>query len=60
MFALLAIAGDIGSLAGLTAAGWIAERFGNDLRISFILAAIFPIIILIQMKSILLKGRYKA
>ena len=60
MFAFLAIAGDIGSLAGPTAAGWIAEAFKNDLRISFLLAAIFPIIILILMKYILQKGRNKA
>ena len=60
MFALLAIAGDIGSLAGPTAAGWVAENFGNDLRISFLLASIFPLIILILMKYVLQKGRSKA
>lgn len=60
MFALLAIAGDIGSLAGPTAAGWIAENFGNDLRISFLLASVFPLIILILMKYILQKSRNKA
>ena len=47
MFALLAMAGDIGCLVGPTAAGWIAEGFGNNLRIAFLFSAIFPLVILI-------------
>jgi MFS family permease len=48
MFALLALAGDIGCLAGPTAAGWIAEAFGNNLRVSFLLATVFPLLIVLM------------
>ena len=48
MFALLAMAGDVGCLMGPTAAGWIAEAFGNNLRISFLVSLVFPILILLM------------
>lgn len=48
MFAYLALAGDIGCLVGPTAAGWIAEAFGNDLKVSFLLATVFPMLILLM------------
>ncbi|MBQ8849921.1 MAG: MFS transporter [Clostridia bacterium] len=48
MFALLAMAGDLGCLAGPTAAGWIAEACGNDLQISFLISIIFPVLILLM------------
>lgn len=48
MFALLAMAGDMGCLAGPTAAGWIAEAFGNKLQISFLISIIFPVLILLM------------
>ena len=47
MFAILALGGDIGCLVGPTAAGWIAEAFGNNLKLSFLISAIFPAIIII-------------
>lgn len=47
MFALLAMAGDIGCLVGPTAVGWIAELFGNNLRVSFLLSALFPLLIIL-------------
>lgn len=47
MFAYLAFAGDIGCLLGPTAAGWIAELLGDDLRISFFVSALFPAVLLI-------------
>lgn len=48
MFAYLALAGDIGCLVGPTAAGWIAEAFGNNLKVSFLLATVFPVLILLM------------
>ena len=48
MFALLAMAGDLGCLAGPTAVGWIAEACGNKLQIPFLLSIIFPLLILIM------------
>ena len=46
MFAILAMAGDLGCLVGPTAAGWIAEAFGNKLQVSFLVSIIFPLLIL--------------
>ena len=45
-FALLAIGGDLGCTLGPAAVGWIAELFGGNLKISFLLSSIFPIAIL--------------
>lgn len=47
MFAILAIAGDLGCLSGPAAAGWIADRNGDDIRLSFLLAAAVPLILLL-------------
>ena len=48
LFAYLALAGDVGCLVGPTAAGWIAEACGNNLKISFLLSTIFPLLILLM------------
>lgn len=53
MFAMLAIAGDLGCLVGPTAAGWIAELFGNNMKISFLLCTVFPITIIILVSYVL-------
>jgi MFS family permease len=45
VFALLALGGDLGCALGPAAAGWIAEFFGNDLKIAFGISAIFPLVI---------------
>ena len=47
MFAVLAIAGDLGCLSGPAAAGWIADQNGGDIRLSFLLAAAVPLILLL-------------
>ena len=46
MFALLALAGDIGCLVGPTGAGWIADAAGENLKLSFLICTIFPIAII--------------
>ncbi len=50
MFAFLAMAGDIGCLVGPTAAGWIAEACGNNLKISFLISVLFPLGILLVIR----------
>ena len=45
MFALLALAGDVGCVLGPSIAGAVAESFGDNLQISFIAATLFPLII---------------
>ncbi len=56
IFALLALGGDLGCIIGPAAAGWIAGLFSDNLRISFLLASIFPIIII---SALCLHGRKK-
>lgn len=43
MFALLALAGDLGCLLGPSAAGIVADLFGGNLRAAFCFAVIFPL-----------------
>ena len=47
MFAVLAMAGDMGCLTAPAAAGWIADGQGGDLRLAFLLAAIVPALIIL-------------
>lgn len=47
MFALLALAGDLGCSSGPTAVGFIAGRFGGDLKKGLMFAAVFPLIMVI-------------
>ena len=46
MFAILAVAGDIGCLSGPYVSGVIADAFGQNLRAAFVFATIFPLICL--------------
>ena len=48
MFALLALAGDLGCSSGPTLTGFISGTFDNNLRIGILVAIIFPILLLIQ------------
>ena len=59
MFALLALAGDMGCTLGPTAAGWIADAAGNDLKVAFIFSIIFPILMIIFIPLIKLKTKDK-
>ncbi len=46
MFALLALAGDLGCLIGPTMIGSIADLFGNNIRVSFLVSLVFPVCLL--------------
>ena len=46
MFALLALAGDLGCSIGPTAVGTVADLFGGDLRRGLLLATVFPFLLL--------------
>lgn len=46
MFALLALAGDLGCTVGPSSAGFIAQLFGHNLRIAFLFSALFPVIMI--------------
>lgn len=51
LFALMAIAGDLGCLAGPSVAGVIADAFGGELRWAFCFAIVFPLINFIALFS---------
>lgn len=54
LFALLALAGDVGCSAGPTLAGGISSCFGDNLKIGILAALVFPILLIV---GILLNGR---
>ncbi len=47
MFAMLALAGDLGCSGGPTAVGLVAGLFGDNLRAGLLLAVIFPLVMLL-------------
>ena len=47
MFALLALAGDLGCTSGPFLAGQVSAAFGSNLRVGFAFAAVFPLLMLI-------------
>lgn len=47
LFAMLALAGDLGCSGGPTLAGLVSSGFGNDLRIGILSAIVFPVLLLI-------------
>ncbi|MDD6037769.1 MAG: MFS transporter [bacterium] len=47
MFALLALAGDVGCSGGPTYVGLFASAFGDNLKMGILLAVIFPILLMI-------------
>ena len=59
MFALLALAGDVGCVLGPSISGGIADLFGDDLKISFLVSAIFPLIIFALMPFVIMYSKKK-
>ena len=54
LFALLAMAGDLGGAFGPSLVGTVTQRMGEDLRIGMLAGSIFPLVLII---SLLLFGR---
>lgn len=52
MFALLAVAGDIGCTSGPTIIGFVTDAFGGDLKKGLIFSVIFPAIIIFSLLSL--------
>ena len=46
MFALLALAGDVGCSGGPTLAGMVSGAFGDNLRTGILAAVVFPVLLL--------------
>ena len=59
MFALLALAGDMGCVIGPSLAGTVAEISGGNLQLSFIISAIFPFAIFALIPFVILSSRRK-
>ena len=49
MFALLALAGDLGCSGGPTLAGFVSSSVGNNLRMGILAAIVFPVLLLITL-----------
>lgn len=47
MFALFALAGDMGCSLGPTLVGWVAGALGDDLNAGILCAAVFPVLMLV-------------
>lgn len=47
MFALMALAGDLGCAGGPTLVGMVSDRFGGNLKIGIFAAIIFPILLIL-------------
>ena len=58
MYALMALAGDVGCSSGPTVVGFIANAFSGSLKTGLAAAMIFPVVILAGIS--LLKGKAKA
>ncbi len=50
MFALLALAGDVGCSGGPTLVGMVSSAFENDLKIGILAAIIFPVLMFMALK----------
>lgn len=57
MFALLALAGDVGCSGGPTFVGMVADAFNEDLKKGILAAIVFPIMLLIGVGLFLLKRK---
>ena len=51
LFALLALAGDLGCSSGPTVVGAVSSCFGDNLRIGILAAVIFPVLLLVALKQ---------
>ena len=57
MFALLALAGDLGCGGGPTLVGFVSDRFGGELKAGILAAIVFPALLL---TGLFLSGKKKA
>ena len=57
MFAMLALAGDLGCSGGPTMVGFVSSLFGNNLRIGILSAIVFPVLLLIGISLVVRKRR---
>lgn len=56
LFAMLALAGDLGCSGGPTLAGMVSSSFGNNLRLGILSAVVFPVLLLM---GVMILGKKK-
>lgn len=61
MFALFAVAGDIGCSAGPSLVGLVADAFGGNIKLGFLAGAIFPLVLIIALavKKLYIKNKLR-
>ena len=47
LFGMLALAGDFGCTSGPTVAGIVSDLFGGDMKVGFLAAMVFPVVLLV-------------
>jgi len=52
MFALLALAGDLGCAGGPTAVGFVSNAFGGDLKTGLLAGAVFPVLLILGLRAV--------
>lgn len=57
MYALMALAGDLGCSSGPSVVGFVANACGGNLKIGIIVALLFPIIMLLGLSGVKLKDK---
>ena len=57
MYALLALAGDVGCSTGPTLVGFVSGAFGDDLKIGILAACVFPIFIILCLSKSKLEAK---
>lgn len=57
LFAMLAIAGDLGCILGPTIVGLVSDNFGGDLSKGILTALVFPIILLVCLVGVFISDR---
>lgn len=59
MFAFLALAGDLGGTAGPMAVGFVSGLANNDLKKGFLVATIFPVVLVLGLMILKGRGRHR-
>lgn len=59
LFAMLAIAGDLGCILGPTIVGFVSDKLDGDLSKGILTALVFPIILLICLIGVFISDRKK-
>ncbi len=60
MFGVLALAGDLGCTAGPSVVGFVASMFGGELKAGLLIAAVFPLILVLGALLLIKRGKRRS